>query len=53
MPEIPPSSPSIAIFKDGELVNFIPRHRIESRNADAVAGDLMAVFNEHCEVPAS
>lgn len=53
MPEIPPSSPSIAFFKDGELVNFIPRHRIESRNADAVAGDLKAVFNEHCEVPAS
>jgi bacilliredoxin len=52
MPDIPPSSPSIAFFKDGELVHFIPRHRIESRSADAVAGDLLAVFNEHCAVPA-
>ncbi|HEX3131122.1 MAG TPA: BrxA/BrxB family bacilliredoxin [Thermoanaerobaculia bacterium] len=52
-PDIPPSSPSIAFFKDGELVAFVPRHRIESRTADAVANDLMAIFNEHCEVPAS
>ena len=52
-PEIPPSSPSIAFLKDGELVGFIPRHRIESRTADAVAGDMVALFNEHCEVPAS
>jgi putative YphP/YqiW family bacilliredoxin len=51
--EIPPSSPSMAFFKDGELVHFIPRHRIESRTADAVAGDLVSVFNEHCAVPAS
>ena len=50
--DIPPSSPSIAFFKDGELVGFIPRHRIEGRNADAVAQDLIATFNEHCEVPA-
>jgi putative YphP/YqiW family bacilliredoxin len=51
--DIPPSSPSIAFFKDGELVHFIPRHRIESRTADAVASDLVAVFNEFCAVPAS
>lgn len=51
-PDIPPSSPSIAFFKDGELVHFIPRHRIESRTADAVADDLVAVFNEYCAVPA-
>jgi putative YphP/YqiW family bacilliredoxin len=51
--DIPPSSPSIAFFKDGELVHFIPRHRIESRTADAVANDLVAVFNEFCAVPAS
>ena len=51
--DIPPSSPSIAFFKDGELVYFIPRHRIEGRNAQAVAGDLEAVFAEHCAVPAS
>jgi putative YphP/YqiW family bacilliredoxin len=51
-PDIPPSSPSIALLKDGELVHFIPRHRIESRSADAVAGDLVSVFNEICAVPA-
>jgi putative YphP/YqiW family bacilliredoxin len=46
--QIPPSSPSIAFFKDGELVSFIPRHRIEGRDARAVAGDLTAIFQEHC-----
>jgi len=51
--DIPPSSPSIAFFKDGELVYFMPRHRIEGRNADAVAGDLVAVFEEHCPVTAA
>jgi putative YphP/YqiW family bacilliredoxin len=52
MADIPPSSPSIAIFKDGELVYFVPRHRIEGRDANAVAADLVAVFEEHCAVPA-
>lgn len=51
--DIPPSSPSIAFLKDGEIVYFMPRHRIEGRNAEAVAGDLMAVFEEHCAVPAA
>jgi putative YphP/YqiW family bacilliredoxin len=51
--DIPPSSPSIAFFKDGELVYFIPRHRIEGRDANAVAGDLVTVFEEHCPVPAA
>jgi putative YphP/YqiW family bacilliredoxin len=51
-PEIPPSSPSIAFFKDGELVYFMPRHRIEGRTAEDVAGDLVAVFDEHCAVAA-
>ncbi len=46
--DIPPSSPSIAFFKDGELVYFLPRHRIESRTADMVAGDLKATFDEFC-----
>jgi putative YphP/YqiW family bacilliredoxin len=50
--DIPPSSPSVAFFKDGELVYFIPRHRIEGRDARAVAGDLSQVFAEHCAVPA-
>lgn len=52
-PDVPPSSPSIAVWKDGELVYFMPRHRIEGRTADAVAGDLVAVFEEHCPVAAA
>ena len=51
--DVPPSSPSIALFKDGELVHFIPRHRIEGRDAHSVANDLTQVFSEHCPVPAS
>jgi putative YphP/YqiW family bacilliredoxin len=50
--DIPPSSPSIAFMKDGELVYFMPRHRIEGRDAHAVARDLVAVFEEHCSLPA-
>ncbi len=46
--EIPPSSPSIAIFKDGELAFFLPRHRIEGRNAESVAADLVKAFDELC-----
>jgi len=42
--EVPPSSPSIALFKDGELVYFVPRHRIESRSAQDVAADLTGAF---------
>lgn len=48
-PEIPPSSPSMALFKDGELVFFVPRHRIEGRTAEDVAGDLRNAFSEHCD----
>jgi len=51
--DIPPSSPSIAFFKDGELVYFMPRHRIEGRDAHSVANDLAQVFTEHCAIPAS
>lgn len=46
-PDIPPSSPSMALFKDGELVYFIPRHRIESRSAEDVAADLSAAFERY------
>lgn len=46
--EVPPSSPSMALFKDGELVHFIPRHRIEGRSADQVAADLQSAFAEYC-----
>lgn len=45
--DIPPSHPSFALFKDGELVHFVPRHRIEGRDAESVAADLEAAFNEH------
>lgn len=53
IPDIPPSSPSMAFFKDGELVYFMPRHRIEGRDAHSVANELKQVFSEHCAVPAS
>ncbi len=46
--DIPPSSPSIALFKDGELVYFVPRHRIEGRSMEDVANDLSTAFAEHC-----
>ena len=44
----PPSSPSIALMKDGELVHFIERHQIECRTAEEIAADLIAAFEEHC-----
>jgi len=44
----PPSSPSIAIFKDGELVHFIERHHIEGRSAEMIAQHLEMAFNEFC-----
>jgi putative YphP/YqiW family bacilliredoxin len=46
--QIPPSSPSIALFKDGALVHFVPRHAIEGRTPDMVAYDLVTAFDEHC-----
>ncbi len=44
----PPSSPSMALFKDGELVHFIERHHIEGRNAAMIADHLVATFEEYC-----
>jgi len=44
----PPSSPSIALLKDGELVHMIERHQIENRSADEIAADLTRAFDEHC-----
>ncbi|THF72662.1 BrxA/BrxB family bacilliredoxin [Cohnella fermenti] len=44
----PPSSPSIALMKDGELVHFIERHQIENRSADDIAADLTAAFDRFC-----
>ena len=43
-----PSSPSMALFKDGELVWFLPRYQIEGRSAEEVAGDLIAAFDQFC-----
>jgi putative YphP/YqiW family bacilliredoxin len=45
---IPPSSPSIALYKDNELVHFIPRFKIEGRIADEIASDLISAFDEFC-----
>jgi putative YphP/YqiW family bacilliredoxin len=44
----PPSSPSIALFKDGELVHFVERHHIEGRSAAMIAEHLQMVFEEFC-----
>jgi putative YphP/YqiW family bacilliredoxin len=47
-PEFPPSSPSFAFFKDGEIKAMIPRHRVEGRTAHEVADDLIMIFNAFC-----
>lgn len=44
----PPSSPSIALYKNGELVHFIERHMIEGRPAEMIAANLQAAYNEFC-----
>ena len=44
---IPPSSPSVAVWKDGTVVDFLPRGKIEGRSAQDVARDLMAMFDKH------
>jgi putative YphP/YqiW family bacilliredoxin len=44
----PPSSPSMALFKDGELVHMIERHHIEGRPAELIAENLTAAYNEFC-----
>jgi len=44
----PPSSPSIALFKSGQLVHFIERHQIEGRPAQIIARNLMSAFEEYC-----
>ena len=48
----PPSSPSIAILRDGQLVYMMPRRDIESREAPAIAADLKAAFDRLCGSPA-
>ncbi len=46
--DVPPSSPSAALIKDGEIVWFLPRHKIESRDAQTIAFDMVGAFDEHC-----
>ena len=49
MVPFPPSSPSLALFKDGELVHMIERHHIEGRTAQIIAENLIQAFNEFCD----
>ena len=44
----PPSSPAIALFKDGQLVHFIERHQIEGRPAHLIANNLIHAFEQYC-----
>ncbi len=44
----PPSSPSMALFRNGELVHMLERHHIEGRAADMIADNLMGAYNEFC-----
>jgi putative YphP/YqiW family bacilliredoxin len=44
----PPSSPSIALLKDGDVAFMLERHQIEGRSADAIAEDLVNAFNQYC-----
>jgi putative YphP/YqiW family bacilliredoxin len=48
MVPFPPSSPSIALFKDGTLVHMIERHHIEGRPAELITENLKAAFDDHC-----
>ncbi len=47
-PDYPPSSPCIALFKNGEVVHFVPRHMIEGREAAQVSDDLVTAYQQHC-----
>ena len=44
----PPSSPAVALFKDGKLVHMVERHNIEGANAQNIADNLVGAFDEHC-----
>lgn len=48
MVPFPPSSPSMALFKDGELVHMIERHHIEGRPAELIAENLISAYDEFC-----
>jgi putative YphP/YqiW family bacilliredoxin len=48
----PPSSPSIALMRDGELVWMLERRQIENQNAESIAREITAAFDEHCAAAA-
>ena len=48
MVPFPPSSPCMALFKDGELVHMLERHHIEGRPAELISENLIDAYNEHC-----
>lgn len=48
MVPFPPSSPAVALFKDGELVHMLERHHIEGRPAELISENLKDAYNEHC-----
>jgi len=48
MGDVPPSSPSVALFKDGELVHFVPRHLIEGQSVEVIGRKLKSAFEEFC-----
>jgi putative YphP/YqiW family bacilliredoxin len=50
-PAAPPSSPSIILFKDGQVAAMFGRDRIEGRTAPEIAADLVAAFDQHCSKP--
>ena len=49
---MPPSSPSIAIMRDGELLHFVHRHQIENQTAEAISRNLTEAFDRLCATPA-
>src|SRR5687767_15766283 len=50
---LPPSSPSIAILRDGQVLHFVHRYEIEGQSADAIARNLTTAFDRLCAAPAS
>jgi putative YphP/YqiW family bacilliredoxin len=50
--EYQPSSPSVALLSDGEVVHFVHRHMIEGRGPEAIAKDLVAAFDKYCGIQA-
>ena len=48
MVPFPPSSPSMALFRDGELVHMLERHHIEGRSAEMIAENLKVAYDEYC-----